>query len=123
MEDIAMAASELADLGSKHVLIKGGHADNTSANDISNASECTDVFFSKGEEECSFFSDKWIETRNNHGTGCTLASAIASYLAKGNTMKDAVRLAKQYITGAITAGAPYALGKGHGPVHHYFKFW
>ena len=75
------------------------------------------------EKECSFFSEKRIETKNNHGTGCTLASAIASYLAKGDAMKDAVKSAKKYITGAINAGQPYSLGEGHGPVHHFYKFW
>ena len=113
-EDIIQAARELNELGCKHVLIKGGHADDT---------ECLDVFLSKGSKTCSFFSGERIETHNNHGTGCTLASAIASYLAKGEPMEHAVGLAKQYITGAIKAGAPYSLGQGHGPVHHYFNLW
>jgi hydroxymethylpyrimidine kinase/phosphomethylpyrimidine kinase len=118
MDDITLAASELASLGCKNVLIKGGHAD-----DISDDKECIDVLFTNAGKQHSYFSEKRITTKNNHGTGCTLASAVASYLAKGETMEEAVRLAKQYITGAITAGAPYSLGKGHGPVHHYYKFW
>jgi len=122
-EDIIQAASELCDLGCKYVLIKGGHADDPPPAAPSGTVECTDVFLKKGAQTCSFFSERRIDTKNNHGTGCTLASAIASYLAKGKTMEDAVRLAKQYITGAIKAGAPYSLGQGHGPVHHYHNLW
>jgi len=118
MDDITLAASELASLGCKNVLIKGGHAD-----DISSDKECIDVLFTNSGKHHSYFSEKRIVTKNNHGTGCTIASAIASFLAKGKTTEDSVKLAKQYITGAITAGTPYSLGKGHGPVHHYYKFW
>ena len=62
-------------------------------------------------------------TRNNHGTGCTLSSAIAAYLARGEDMETAVRLGKDYITGAIQAGAAYEIGRGNGPVHHFFRFF
>lgn len=114
VDDITLAASEISDLGCKHVLIKGGHADDTKS---------TDIFFASENKHYSYFSEERIKTKNNHGTGCTLASAIASFLAKGETMERSVRRAKQYITGAINAGTPYSLGKGHGPVHHYYKFW
>ncbi len=60
-------------------------------------------------------------TRNNHGTGCTLSSAIAAYLARGEDMETAVRLGKDYIAGAIQAGAAYEIGRGNGPVHHFFR--
>ena len=62
-------------------------------------------------------------TRNNHGTGCTLSSAIAAYLARGEDMETAVRLGKDYIAGAIQAGAAYEIGRGNGPVHHFFRFF
>ncbi len=65
---------------------------------------------------------KRIETPNNHGTGCTLSSAIASGIAQGNDAVEAVRMAKDYITGAIASGASYSIGKGHGPVHHFYAF-
>jgi hydroxymethylpyrimidine/phosphomethylpyrimidine kinase len=64
-----------------------------------------------------------VPTRNNHGTGCTLSSAIAAFLARGEALEPAVRRAKDYITAAIRAGADYRLGHGHGPVHHFHKWW
>ena len=64
-----------------------------------------------------------IPTRNNHGTGCTLSSAIAAHLALGHPLEEAVRRAKAYITGAIRAGAEYRVGKGHGPVHHFWQWY
>ena len=62
-------------------------------------------------------------TKNSHGTGCTLSSAIAAFLAQGEPLPVAVGRAKEYITGAIRAGAAYRLGEGHGPVHHFHRFW
>jgi len=64
-----------------------------------------------------------INTINNHGTGCTLSSAIASCMAKGYKIEEAVREAKTYINEAIRAGSKYNIGNGHGPVHHFHKFW
>jgi hydroxymethylpyrimidine/phosphomethylpyrimidine kinase len=58
---------------------------------------------------------------NTHGTGCTFASAIAAYIALGSSVKDAVAGAKTFINGAIAAGL--ALGRGHGPVHHFYRFY
>ncbi|GAG70179.1 unnamed protein product, partial [marine sediment metagenome] len=60
---------------------------------------------------------------NNHGTGCTLSSAIASYMAKGNDIEEAVQMAKEFMNHAIRAGAAYKIGHGHGPVHHFFQWW
>ena len=67
---------------------------------------------------------KWFESRrinnsNTHGTGCTLSSAIASFLAEGNSISESVRLAKEYVTGAIEDGLD--LGKGRGPLNHIYK--
>jgi hydroxymethylpyrimidine/phosphomethylpyrimidine kinase len=64
-----------------------------------------------------------IETNNNHGTGCTLSSAIASYMARGKDIEAAVQKAKTFMNQAIAAGAAYKLGHGHGPVHHFFQWW
>ena len=68
---------------------------------------------------------KWFEhsTANTHGTGCSLSSAIAAGLAKGETMETAVRHAKAWITDAIAAADRFAVGQGHGPVHHFHKYY
>ena len=64
-----------------------------------------------------------IATRNTHGTGCTLSSAIAAGLAKGMPLAEAVRAAKAYVTDAIAAADRLAIGMGHGPVHHFHRWW
>jgi hydroxymethylpyrimidine/phosphomethylpyrimidine kinase len=66
---------------------------------------------------------KRIYTKNTHGTGCTFSSALAAFLAHGLSLNDAVRKASTYMQGAIAAGAEYEIGKGHGPVHHFFQYW
>jgi hydroxymethylpyrimidine/phosphomethylpyrimidine kinase len=76
-----------------------------------------------GEDRFVILEGERIETRNNHGTGCTLSSAIASYMARGCGIEEAVSKAKEYISKAIEAGAGYVIGQGHGPVHHFFKYW
>ena len=62
-------------------------------------------------------------TENTHGTGCTLSSAVAAGLAKGLSLSDAVREAKAYVTAAIAASDKLTIGHGHGPVHHFHKWW
>ncbi|MCG8533145.1 MAG: bifunctional hydroxymethylpyrimidine kinase/phosphomethylpyrimidine kinase, partial [Desulfovibrionales bacterium] len=64
-----------------------------------------------------------IDTPNSHGTGCTLSSALCANLAKGMEIETAVRNAKSYIHSALTAGAGYQIGNGHGPVHHFYDLW
>jgi len=76
----------------------------------------------KGKLEIHWFESERINTKNTHGTGCTLSSAIAAYLARGFKIKDAVRKAKKFIDKAINEGANYQLGKGNGPVHHFYGF-
>ena len=66
-----------------------------------------------------FHADK-IDSRNTHGTGCTLSSAIASHLARGENMHDAVEKGKQFLTNALASGKDVAIGKGHGPLNHFF---
>ena len=114
IEDFKAAARNLARFGSKHILIKGGHLKGTAS---------CDLLYLVSEDRFVQIKGDRIETSNNHGTGCTLSSAIAAYLAKGNGVEDAVKKAKIYITAAIRNGADYTLGHGHGPVHHFFKFW
>jgi len=64
-----------------------------------------------------------IATINTHGTGCTLSSALAAFLARGLSRADATARAIGYLNFAIKAGAARRLGKGHGPVHHFHEFW
>jgi len=66
------------------------------------------------------FTHPRVDTRNLHGTGCTLAAAIASQLARGDTLPDAVGIALDYVARAIAAGAPLRLGAGNGPLNHGF---
>lgn len=108
------AARELGKLGSKAVLLKSGHIDR---------SRLTDILFESAGGLSYMFDYKRIETDNTHGTGCTLSSAIAASLALGHPLQEAVRLASDYIHEAIARGADYTLGGGHGPVHHFYKFW
>jgi hydroxymethylpyrimidine/phosphomethylpyrimidine kinase len=113
-EAIEAAAVELAGLGCGSVLIKGGHLE---------AGDCDDCLYLPLQERLIILPGKRLATRNNHGTGCTLSSAIASFLAGGLEIEEAVRQAKVYITEAIRAGAAYRLGGGHGPVHHLYRLW
>ena len=113
-DSLKPAAKELSRLGSCSVLIKGGHGKTPTSTDI--------LYLADKDHWIELTGDR-ITTQNNHGTGCTLSSAIAAYLAKGNSIEAAVRDAKTYISEAIQTGAEYQLGRGHGPVHHFFKFW
>lgn len=101
-------AKALRRLGAKAVLIKGGHADGDTAVDI----------LVDGEGELRLEAPR-IETRNTHGTGCTLSSAIAAELAKGVSLREAVNCAKAYVTAAIAAADELHIGEGRGPVHHF----
>jgi hydroxymethylpyrimidine/phosphomethylpyrimidine kinase len=96
------------------VLLKAGHL---SGNDLA------DILFNAEDGSVLELNSKRISTKNTHGTGCTLSSAIASFLALGLSLSDAVRHAKDYIAQAIVSGTEYTLGKGHGPVHHFYKYW
>ena len=89
------------------MLVKGGHL----------AGEADDVLL-EPDGSPTWLSAPRVETKNTHGTGCTLSSAIASYLAKGEGLKEAVVLAKRYLTQAIKENP--GLGKGNGPVNHLF---
>jgi hydroxymethylpyrimidine/phosphomethylpyrimidine kinase len=99
-------------VGARAVLIKGGHADRAESVDL--LIEPTAV--------TRLAADR-IKTRNTHGTGCTLSSAIAAGLAKGLTLAEAVRVAKAYVTDALAAANRIKIGTGHGPVHHFHAWW
>lgn len=108
------AAIELANLGCRNVLVKGGHLKGKDSDDC--------LYLGDGKLTVRFPGAR-VVTRNDHGTGCTLSAAIAAFLARGDEVEDAVRRAKEYLTGAIRAGAAYRIGHGHGPVHHFHRFW
>jgi hydroxymethylpyrimidine/phosphomethylpyrimidine kinase len=114
VDDMALAARELGASGAQSILIKGGHL---------SGNESTDLLSFPSTGQTIILNAERVDTQNNHGTGCTLSSAIASFLARGETIQDALSKAKDYLTGALRAGAVYRLGKGHGPVHHFYRFW
>ena len=109
-DDMREAARRIAMLKPGAVVIKGGHLPGP---------EIVDVLLEHGE--FTEFTGPRIEGRNTHGTGCTFAAAIAAQLAKGVALKEAVRLAKDYVAGAMRPGIP--LGKGHRPLDHFWKLY
>lgn len=111
-EAMIIAGKRIVAMGSKAVLIKGGHL---------REKVMTDVLVANSGKEVSIFKAEKVETRNNHGTGCTLSSAIAAYLARGATLKQAVKSAKEYVSGALAAGKDVETGKGHGSMNHFFN--
>jgi hydroxymethylpyrimidine/phosphomethylpyrimidine kinase len=112
--EMGMQAWKLKEAGARSVLIKGGHSEGPTA---------TDILFD-GTEPVSFEAPR-AETRNTHGTGCTLSAAIAAELAKGASLPEAVASAKEYVTAAIFAADELDVGsgRGRGPVHHFHDWW
>lgn len=106
-------AEHLLSLGSGAVLLKGGH--------LEGSSEAIDLLCD-GDQIYQLSSPR-IATQNTHGTGCTLASAIAAGLASGLSLREAVQQAKDYIYAAISAADRLQVGHGHGPVHHFYRYW
>lgn len=109
VRDMEQAAEQIAGLGAKAVLVKGGHA----------AGDATDVLYD-GTQFLHYSAER-IDTKNTHGTGCTYSSAIAANLALGLPLPEAVRLAKEYVTTAIRHSL--AIGKGSGPTHHFYELY
>ena len=112
--DKEQAALTLFGYGARAVLLKGGHEDGDQKSDI--------LFInSQSGIESLTFTSETITTRNTHGTGCTLSSAIAAFIAQGCDMVEAIREAKSYVTEAIRSGADVKIGHGIGPVNHGFN--
>jgi hydroxymethylpyrimidine/phosphomethylpyrimidine kinase len=109
LEEMREAAREIVGLGARSVVVKGGHL----------TGDAIDLFYDgNGFQE---LPARRIQTTSTHGTGCTLASAIAALLAKGESLENAIGNAKVYVTAAIERAFP--VGHGHGPVHHFHRWW
>jgi hydroxymethylpyrimidine/phosphomethylpyrimidine kinase len=106
LDDMKQAAVELVDkFGAKAALVKGGHLDG----------DATDFLYDG--QKMSVFSEKRIDTKNTHGTGCTYSAAITAFLSQGVPLKEAVQKAKQFVTAAIKHS--FDLGSGSGPTNHW----
>src|SRR3954464_12639597 len=110
--DIESQGRRLLALGCRAVLIKGGHGEGAESIDYLVTSETTIALAAPR-----------VATRNTHGTGCSLSSAVAAGLAKGEDLERAVRNAKTWISAAIAAADRFSGGPGHGPIHHFHKFY
>lgn len=110
-DDMLVAARKIASAGSFAVLVKGGHQVNESA-------KAKDLLYCPQTDEVIWYNGERFANPNTHGTGCTLSSAIAVYLAKGHSLAESVGLAKQYVAGAIAQN--FNLGQGRGPINHLY---
>ena len=111
-EDLPAIARKLSNNGTVSVLLKAGHLTEDTL---------TDVFYNAETDHILELTQRRLQTPNTHGTGCTLSSAFASYLAQGLSLDDAARAATGYSHGAIVSGAGYQIGHGHGPVDHFYR--
>jgi hydroxymethylpyrimidine/phosphomethylpyrimidine kinase len=111
LESMRQTVRALHRLGSRWVLLKGGHLAGTDSTDL--------LFDGRANVE---IPGRRVETRNTHGTGCTLSAALAALLPRFG-MEDAVRRAKAYLTDALAASDRLTVGSGHGPVHHFHALW
>ena len=107
-----LQAEALNRSGAKAALVKGGHGD---------GDECADLLYDGASS--TWFRSKRIDTKNTHGTGCSLSSAIAAFLAHGQSLSSAVEKSKHWITGAIATSDQLDVGQGSGPVHHFHDLW
>ncbi|MCC8089275.1 MAG: bifunctional hydroxymethylpyrimidine kinase/phosphomethylpyrimidine kinase [Rikenellaceae bacterium] len=113
IENFKEAAKWFGSNGVNYVLIKSGHIE---------GKEVTD-YLCQREKIIFKFPYRKVRTKNTHGTGCSLSSAIGAYLALGQDLSTAVYNAEEYIHRAVFAGSEYEIGQGHGPIHHFFGLW
>ncbi|MEH3112027.1 bifunctional hydroxymethylpyrimidine kinase/phosphomethylpyrimidine kinase [Pedobacter terrae] len=111
LKDMIAAGKKIIDKGAKAVLVKGGHLIGPIIYDV----------FICGSDAPVTLESTFIASQNLHGTGCTLSSAIAAEMAKGKTLLNAIKNAKDYISRALQAGSDVKTGKGNGPLNHFFK--
>ncbi len=104
---------KLLALGPQALLLKGGHTHTKNSDDL--------LINNKGEKY--WLCSSRISSKNLHGTGCTLSSAVCAFLAQGLSIVEACQQAKQYVFGTIEAAQNCSVGKGHGPVHHFYDVW
>ena len=112
IEEMKIAAKEILRFGSQAVLVKGGHLE---------GGRMTDVLQLAEQDEPILFSAPHIVSNNTHGTGCTLSSAIATFLALGESMENAIQHAKNYLYKGLFEGKDISIGKGHGPLNHLYN--
>ncbi len=112
-ENMPEIAVKLLELGSKAVLLKGGHLEGETSNDL----------YLDNNDKTFWLESLRIHSQNVHGTGCTFSAAIAAYLALGMSLEEACKLAKHYLYGAIGAAKDEVIGNGKGSVHHFYKIW
>ncbi|MDF3011875.1 MAG: thiD [Cellvibrio sp.] len=112
LEQMQLQGKKILALGARAVLMKGGHTDGEKATDL--------LITATGVE---IFSAPRLQTSNTHGTGCTLASAIAAGLAKKLSLSDSVKQAKEYLHQALVHSEKLTIGQGSGPVHHFYNFY
>lgn len=120
--DLPSAAKQLAEKYKVSVLLKAGHQAPYSSTPLPPYAQhqLTDILYNYKETRTYAYSHPRVDTRNTHGTGCTLSSAIASELAKGHELSEAIGLATQYLEGALESGKNQEIGHGFGPVDHFF---
>ena len=109
--DMQEAAARLLRYGCRAVLLKGGHLE---------GGDMTDLLLMADEPSPRLYTSPRVESRNTHGTGCTLSSAIATLLAQGEPLPEAVEKAKEYVWQGILHGKEVEIGAGHGPLNHFF---
>jgi hydroxymethylpyrimidine/phosphomethylpyrimidine kinase len=112
LSEMRRVARELTKLGSRYVLLKGGHLEGGESVDI----------LDDGQTQREFRAER-IATKNTHGTGCTLSAAIAALLPQSVSVAEAVERAKNYLTEALHHADELSVGQGHGPVHHFAQLW
>lgn len=110
VEDMKQTADRLLEYQCQAVLIKGGHLEE---------GDMCDVLKTSQQPKPYLFTAPKVESKNTHGTGCTLSSAIATFLALGNSTEEAVKKAKEYVYQGIVSGKDIHIGEGHGPLNHF----
>lgn len=113
-EELPERARELSQGRKTSVFLKAGHLSDD---------QLIDIFYNAETDRIMQLASRRLHTKNTHGTGCTLSSAFASFIAHGNSLDDSAQKARDYISGAIEAGSHYEIGHGHGPVNHFYKWW
>lgn len=112
LDNLESSAIEIGQLYNTSVLLKGGHLD-------CKENEITDILYIHKDKKVIIIKNPWIDTKNTHGTGCSLSSSIAAFLSLGHSLEDAVKKGCHYINQAIEQGKNKTLGKGNGAINHF----